>query len=240
MKETTRILILESSTEVCSVALSVNGRLIDLKEDRKGQNHARLLTTFIEQVLAANKVTPGDIDAVAVSMGPGSYTGLRIGVSAAKGFCYAGHIPLIAVSTLKAMALKVIRDFSEKVFPPEGKPLFCPMMDARRMEVYTCLLDQNGTEVEPVSAKIITEGSFYDELQENPIVFFGNGAMKCKAKLSHPNALFLDDVYASAAWMCEPAYGAYTKKHFEDVAYFEPFYLKDFVATIPKNNVIGK
>ncbi|HCR92071.1 MAG: tRNA (adenosine(37)-N6)-threonylcarbamoyltransferase complex dimerization subunit type 1 TsaB [Bacteroidetes bacterium GWF2_42_66] len=234
------ILILESSTEVCSVALSDNGKLTDIKEDKNGQNHARLLTVFVEQLLTENKIPATGIDAVAVSMGPGSYTGLRIGISAAKGFCYANQIPLIAVSTLKAMAQKVIRDFSQESPSSETKRLYCPMMDARRMEVYTCLLDEDGTELEPVSAKIITEDSFQNELQQNTIVFFGNGAMKCKTKISHPNALFLDNIHASAALICEPAYEAYTKKHFEDVAYFEPFYLKDFVATIPKNNVLGK
>ena len=235
-----KILIFESSTEVCSVALSEDGKLIDLKEDKSGQNHARLLTIFVEQLLTENKIPATAIDAVAVSMGPGSYTGLRIGISAAKGFCYANHIPLIAISSLKAMAQKVIRNFSEKNSSSEKKRLYCPMIDARRMEVYTCLLDENGTELEPVSAKIITESSFQGELQQNKIVFFGNGAMKCKTKIDHVNALFLDNLNASATWMCEPAYEAYTKKHFEDVAYFEPFYLKDFVATVPKNNVLGK
>ncbi len=236
----TKILILESSTEVCSVALSDNGKLTGIKEDKSGQNHARLLTVFVEQLLTENKIPASAIDAVAVSMGPGSYTGLRIGISAAKGFCYANKIPLIAISTLKAMTQKAIRNFTDDDLSSEKKRLYCPMIDARRMEVYTCLLDGNGTELEPVSAKVITEDSFQNELQQNKIVFFGNGAMKCKTKINHPNALFLDNLSASAAWMCDLAHEAYTKKHFEDVAYFEPFYLKDFVATIPKNNVLGK
>ena len=235
-----KIIILESSTEVCSAALSNDGRLIALKEDKSGQNHARLLTVFVEQLLAENAILANEIDAVAVSMGPGSYTGLRIGVSAAKGFCYAQQVPLIAISTLKAMAQKVISDYAAAGQASGKGRLFCPMIDARRMEVYTCLLDENGDELEPVSAKIITDESFHDELQQNEIVFFGNGAMKCQSKIGHEKAVFLDNMGASAAWMCQLAEEAYTKKQFEDVAYFEPFYLKDFVATAPKNNVIGK
>mgnify|MGYP001319033596 CR=1 FL=1 len=234
------ILILESSTEVCSVALVRNGQLAGLEESKNGQNHARLLTVFIENLLHKYGVDAGEIDAIAISEGPGSYTGLRIGVSVAKGFCYARHIPLIAVSTLKGMAMQAMKD-AGKYFPgSEKKLLYCPMIDARRMEVYTCLLDEKGNEIEPVSAKIITETTFGNELQNHNIVFFGNGAMKCKAKITNQGALFLDRIYASAAFMSEQACEAYNKKQFEDLAYFEPFYLKDFIATVPKNNVLGK
>ncbi len=234
------VLIIESSTEVCSVALSDNGKLIDLKEDKNGQNHARLLTVFVGEILKRNHISPSGIEAVAVSKGPGSYTGLRIGVSVAKGFCYANQLPLIAVSTLEAMTREVIKN-AGKYFPVSGKQrLFCPMMDARRMEVYTCLFDENGRKVEPVSARIITNTTFESELRDYNIVFFGNGAMKCKTMIDSPNAVFLDHVYASASFMCELAREAYIEKQFEDLAYFEPFYLKDFIATVPKNNLLGK
>ena len=235
-----KILILESSTEVCSVALSNNGQLIDFLEDKNGQNHARLLTVYIDELLRKNNTAVSEIMAVAVSKGPGSYTGLRIGVSVAKGFCYANQIPLIAVSTLEAMAQEAIRISSDLLHQTEKPKLFCPMMDARRMEVYTCLFDENGKEIEPVSAKIITSTTFENELQKNTVVFFGNGAAKCKKEISSDNAIFIEQIYASATLMCKLAFESYTKKEFVDVAYFEPFYLKDFIATVPKNNVLGK
>lgn len=235
-----KILILESSTEVCSVALSNNEQLIDFKEDTTGQNHARLLTVFIDKLLKENKILASEINAVAVSKGPGSYTGLRIGVSVAKGFCYANQIPLIAISTLEAMTFEAIRITRDSLHAEEKPILFCPMMDARRMEVFTCLFDKNGKEIESVSAKIITNTTFLNELQNNTIVFFGNGAMKCKPEIDSQNALFIEQIHASATIMCKLAYESYTKKQFVDVAYFEPFYLKDFIATVPKNNVLGK
>lgn len=235
-----KIIILESSTEVCSVALAEDGCLIDLKEDKNGQNHARLLTIFVEELLQRNNISAKEIDAIAVSKGPGSYTGLRIGVSVAKGFCYANGIPLIAISTLEAMTTEAIKTASEYISDSAEKRLFCPMIDARRMEVYTCLYNEDGMEIEPVSAKIITNATYSTELQHTKIVFFGNGAMKCKSEINSPNAVFLDTIYASAAYMCKLAHAAYTKKQFADVAYFEPFYLKDFIATVAKNNVLGK
>jgi len=216
------------------VALSENGSLIDLQEDKNGQNHARLLTVFAEEILKRNQLKTTDIDAVAVSKGPGSYTGLRIGVSAAKGFCYANQIPLIAISTLEAMTDHVIK------FVPEKYTLFCPMIDARRMEVYTCLFNEKGQIIQPVTAQIIDPLYLAEELKQSNIVFFGNGAAKCKSTIDHPNAVFLEDVYASAAYMCELAEAAYNNQWFEDVAYFEPFYLKDFIAIASKNNVLGK
>lgn len=235
-----KILILESSTEICSVALSSNGQLIDFLEDKNGQNHARLLTVYIDELLRKNNTAVSEIVAVAVSKGPGSYTGLRIGVSVAKGFCYANQIPLIALSTLEAMALEAIQISSDLLHHIERPKLFCPMMDARRMEVYTCLYNENGKEIEQVSAKIITNTTFENELRKNTIVFFGNGAAKCKKEIDSDNAVFVDQIYASATLMCKLAYESYTKKQFADLAYFEPFYLKDFIATVPKNNVTGR
>lgn len=235
-----KIIIIESSTEVCSVAIANNGKIIGFKEELKGQNHAKLLTVFIQELLHEFRIETSEIDAVAVSQGPGSYTGLRIGVSIAKGICYANKIPIIALSTLEAMTREVIRN-QDIFFPASArKRLFCPMMDARRMEVYTQLFDNQGNAINEISAQVITNDSFSSELSEHSIVFFGNGAMKCKDTIEHESAFFTRDIHASAAQMCDLANEKYTKKIFEDVAYFEPFYLKDFIATVPKNNVLGK
>lgn len=233
------ILIIETSTEICSVALAKDGELLDLIESKEGQNHARLVTVFAENLLVRNNIGPGDLAAVAVSKGPGSYTGLRIGVSTAKGICYARGIPLIAVGTLEAMAKHVALNRSKYSLTESPSLLFCPMIDARRMEVFSMLLDQDGKVLKPISAEIINEISLSDELIENQVVFFGNGSDKCKDVLTSANALFLTDVKASAQHMVELVWDAYNKNHFEDVAYFEPFYLKDFIALVSKKNIFG-
>lgn len=233
------ILNIETSTEVCSVALAKNGGLLFEKESTEGLNHSELLTVFIEEVLQTNEVAAETIDAVAVSKGPGSYTGLRIGVSVAKGLCYALNKPLIAVSTVDAMGKYTARNPGKYGLKLTGENiLFCPMIDARRMEVYTSIYDGSGQQIEPITAKIIDETSFSSYLQQHKILFFGNGAKKCRDKLTHPNALFEGPVKASARFMLPLAQEKYNNKEFEDVAYFEPFYLKDFVATIPKNKII--
>lgn len=220
------ILGIETATKICSVALSGNGKLLALKEEGGAYSHSEKLTVFIQEILKQAGKSLKDLDAVAVSKGPGSYTGLRIGVSAAKGLCYGLDIPLISVSTLKAMALN-------KSLPK--KVLYCPMIDARRMEVYTALFDENNIEVEPISAKIIDEDSFAEELKEHQIIFFGDGADKCKETLGgNPNAIFSDKGLPSAEFVNQIALEKFSKQDFEDVAYFEPFYLKDFVATTPK------
>ena len=233
------ILIIESSTEVCSVALSVDGLLTDVKESKEGQNHARLVTVFAEELLSRNNIKPDKLSAVAVSKGPGSYTGLRIGVSTAKGICFARHIPLIAIGTLEAMTQHVIQN--RKLYNiPEDKPaLFCPMIDARRMEVFSMLYTEDGSVLKPITAEIIDEAFLSEELIKNHVVFFGNGSEKCKKTLQSPNALFISDIDASAKFMCQLAWELYNKNKFEDVAYFEPFYLKDFVATVSKKNLPG-
>lgn len=233
------ILIIETSTEICSIALTVNGNVIDLMESDEGQNHARLTTLFAEQLLKRNHIIPGKLDAVAVSKGPGSYTGLRIGVSTAKGICYAAGIPLIAVGTLEAMARFVSTNAIELGFPKSDQTLYCPMIDARRMEVFSMLLDEAGCVIHPITAQIIDESFLAPELKSNQIVFFGNGSSKCNKVLVSENAVFISSIKASAKHMAELAYEAYTKKQFEDVAYFEPFYLKDFVATVSKKNIFG-
>lgn len=233
------ILIIETSTEICSVSLSEEGKLIDSIESDEGQNHARLVTVFAEDLLSRNKVNSGELAAVAVSKGPGSYTGLRIGVSAAKGICYAAGIPLIAIGTLEAMAKYVSQNMTGINFQEQKEILFCPMIDARRMEVFYELFDRDGNVVKPICAEIIDETFLTNELNRNQVVFFGNGSAKCKSVINSPNAVFIDNIGASSSHMCELVWEAYNNKRFEDVAYFEPFYLKDFVATVSKKNMPG-
>ena len=233
------ILVIETSTEVCSVALTIDGELTDLIESKEGQNHARLVTVFAEELLRRNHVKPEELVAVAVSKGPGSYTGLRIGVSTAKGICFARHIPLIAVGTLEAMAKTVIRNRKFLDIPEDKPTLFCPMIDARRMEVFSMLYNSDGSVMKPITAEIIDETFLADELTEKQIVFFGNGSEKCRQVLSYPNAMFVSNIEASAKHMCDLVWQLYTNNQFEDVAYFEPFYLKDFIAIVSKKNLLG-
>jgi len=232
------ILNIETATEVCSVNLTRNEEILFERESSEGLNHSRLLTVFIEEIF--KKADPGQLDAIAVSKGPGSYTGLRIGVSVAKGLCYALNIPLIAVGTLDAFGGYTTQN-PEKYLPVEIPPanaLFCPMIDARRMEVYSKLFDHQGNELEPVTAKVIDENSFLKWLDQYNVVFFGNGSEKCKTKLIHPNALFCGPQKASARFMIRTVQEKYDRKEFEDIAYFEPFYLKNFIATVPKNKML--
>lgn len=222
------ILNLETATTVCSVSLGKDGKLLALKEHNGDYSHAENLTIFIEDVLQQASVKFSDIDAIAVSKGPGSYTGLRIGVSTAKGLCYSLNKPLIAVNTLQHLSLAV-SSLGSQISEPAS--LFCPMIDARRMEVYCAIYDANNKEVKPTAAEIIDEGSFADVLETNRIIFFGDGAEKCKSILSqNKNAVFIDNVLPSAKSMISLSEQAFINKEFEDVAYFEPFYLKDFIA----------
>lgn len=232
------ILNIETSTEVCSVSLAKNGNTLFLKESTQGLNHSELLTVFIQELLEENNFEINDIDAVAVSKGPGSYTGLRIGVSVAKGLCYALEKPLIGIGSIDAMGDHIAKNFSEFIEENSEDFLLCPMIDARRMEVYTSLYNKRGEQLEPVTAKIIEEDSFDAYLKDKKILFFGNGAEKCKSKLTHVNALFTGPAKTSARFMQNLSETKFNKKEFDDVAYFEPFYLKDFVATIPKNKVL--
>jgi len=233
------ILIIETSTEVCSVSLINDGILVDFIESDEGQNHARLVTVFAENLLSRNKLLSNDLNAIAVSKGPGSYTGLRIGASTAKGICYAANIPLIAVGTLEAMAKHVALNRTQFGIPDEKPTLLCPMIDARRMEVYSMLLDENGTVLKPITAEIIDDSFLAFELSNKQVVFFGNGSAKCEKFIKSPNALFLPNIKGSARHMTELVWEAYNNNQFEDVAYFEPFYLKDFVATVSKKNMLG-
>ncbi len=233
------ILNIETSTEVCSVTLAENGNTLFQKESTEGLNHSELLTVFIRDLFKENDFDLKNIDAVAVSKGPGSYTGLRIGVSVAKGLCYGLNIPLIGVGSLEAMGVHTAQNPAD-YYSGSGADglLFCPMIDARRMEVYTALYNSKGEEIQPVSAKIIDENSFLEYMPDHKVLFFGNGAEKCKEKITHANALFQGPVKTSARFMQNLSENKYNKKEFENVAYFEPFYLKDFVATIPKNKII--
>ncbi len=233
------ILNIETSTEVCSVSLAKNGQTLYQKESSEGLNHSKLLTVFIQDLFKENNIELSGIDAVAVSKGPGSYTGLRIGVSVAKGLCYALGKPLIGIGSLEGMGIYAAKNTNEFYAVENAENLlFCPMIDARRMEVYTALFNFKGETVLPVSAEIIDENSFLEFFTDNKILFFGNGAEKCKEKITHKNALFEGPSLTSARFMQNLSEIKYNKQEFEDLAYFEPFYLKDFVATIPKNKVL--
>lgn len=226
------ILNIETSTTVCSVALTCDGQVAFRQENYEGPSHAAVLGGFVKQALEEARKHDLRLDAVAVSCGPGSYTGLRIGVSEAKGLCFGLDIPLIAVNTLEAMACAVMFKGS---YPDDA--LYAPMIDARRMEVYSAIYNTALEEVKPVSADIIDESSYLDILERQPVLFFGDGADKCKQVLTHPNARFVDNIHPLAADMLALAERDFRQQKFKDVAYFEPFYLKEFVATKPKNKV---
>ncbi len=223
-----RILQLETATAICSVSLAENGVVTGLEESEEKNNHASRLHVFIDRLLQQKGIDYPDLDAIAVSMGPGSYTGLRIGVAAAKGFGFALDIPVIAVNTLQSMTEHYICKFE---FKASEDALFCPMIDARRMEVYTALYDRNLTVIKPVTAMILDENAFREELRKHKIHFFGDGADKFR-KLSggHPKSQFRDDFSTSSRGLTRPALEAYNARQFIDLAYFEPYYLKDFVA----------
>jgi tRNA threonylcarbamoyladenosine biosynthesis protein TsaB len=229
------ILHIETGTDVCSAALSQGNTLLAIKENDEGRTHAQLLAVFIDTLFREQYCTANDIAAVAVSEGPGSYTGLRVGVSTAKGICYGCRKPLIAVNSLQSLAFLAI----EKGLLPVSGALLAPMIDARRMEVYTALFDANGKQYTPTVAKIIDENSFADVLSQHHVLFVGDGAGKCRAALTHPHAHFAP-LHASAAGMIQPAANAFAQQQFVDAAYFEPLYLKDFVAIPSKKNLLQK
>ncbi len=222
------ILHIDTSTASCSVALSQDTQIIYADEDVRGEaNHNVQLGVFVDQALSFADSHAIPLDAVAVSSGPGSYTGLRIGVSMAKGVAYGLGVPLIAVPTLKLLATPVL--LYEEELPEEA--LLCPMVDARRMEVYSALYDRALTERRPVEADIVTSGTYLPFLEQGPVYFFGTGAEKCKPVLAaHPNARFVDGIIPLARHMAPLAEQAYHRGEFADTAYFEPYYLKDFVA----------
>jgi tRNA threonylcarbamoyladenosine biosynthesis protein TsaB len=259
------VLHIETATNVCSVALAGDRQLLSLRESTFKNSHAAVITQFIDEVTKSSNLELSSIDAIAVSKGPGSYTGLRIGVATAKGLCYALDKPLIAIPTLQAMASGLrpqasgLRPQASGIWPQASgirrlasgiresvvssqqsavgsqqsavKVLFCPMIDARRMEVYYALYDLNGNEIRETRAEIIDENSFSDLLVDHMIIFGGDGSQKCREFLkSQENAVFIDDFEASAQFMIGLAEEKFQRKEFEDLAYFEPYYLKDFIA----------
>jgi len=228
------ILNIETSTTICSVSIAKDGKKIIGKESNEKNAHSKILTVFIEDIFNEVNLKVKDIDAVAVSKGPGSYTGLRIGVSAAKGIAYGANKPLISVSTLQNMAYG-----GKQTLEVNENDLLAPMIDARRMEVYTQLFDYNLNPLNKINAKIIDEQSFVSELEKHKIYFFGDGALKCQNAIKHKNAIFVEDLNPSADFMIPFSEKAFNENNFEDVAYFEPFYLKDFIATIPRKNIFG-
>jgi tRNA threonylcarbamoyladenosine biosynthesis protein TsaB len=231
------ILCLETATSVCSVALCTADRVISTRQNSENRPHASLLTVFIEDILQEQGVKVNDLDAVAISKGPGSYTGLRIGVSVAKGISYRAGIPMIGIDTPLSMFSGMKYADNELMLKTDGL-IYCPMLDARRMEVYYCLFDNNGSRLSEISAEIIGENSFSGIPEEKQIIFFGEGAMKCKDVMKRGNSMFYPGFEISAAHMMKPVSEAFLAGRFEDIAYFEPFYLKDFITTTQKKNVL--
>jgi tRNA threonylcarbamoyladenosine biosynthesis protein TsaB len=222
------ILQIETATTCCSVALAKDGKILRVKEANERNAHAEVITKFIEEVILTEGLDYTQLDAIAVSCGPGSYTGLRIGISTAKGLCFALNKPLIAIDTLTAMCYGAKR---MEGFKEDQNLLLCPMIDARRMEVYTALFDVDIKTIRPTAAEIIDEQSFSDFIGKHPILFFGDGAEKCRTVLNkNLQAKFLPEFLNSATHLTELAYQKYINQEFEDVALFEPYYLKDFIA----------
>ena len=223
------ILHIETSTDVCSVAVSQDGACIFNKEDFSGPNHAERLGEYVDEALSFADSHAIPVDAVAVSSGPGSYTGLRIGVSMAKGICYGRNVPLLGIPTLELLCVPVLLGHDEM----EDDALLCPMLDARRMEVYACVFDRALRPVREIRADIVEADTYKEFLDSHPVYFFGNGAAKCMEMIKHPNARFIDKIVPLAKNMFPLAEKKMARGEKEDVAYFVPFYLKDFVAKMP-------
>ena len=228
-----RILLIETSGPTLSVAIAEGGKVLAERVCREPRMQASLTAPLVKEVLDQCSLAVSDCDAVCVSKGPGSYTGLRVGTSTAKGLCFGAGIPLIAISTLDVLAA-IARDSRSKS-EDDGKVV--PMIDARRMEVYTAVYSPAGERLGDIEAKVIGPDSFADELAAGPVLFIGDGALKCKDVITHPNAIFRE-AFPLASAMAPLAEKAYNEKQFEDLAYFEPFYLKDFVATKPTKPLI--
>ncbi|MFY0653637.1 MAG: tRNA (adenosine(37)-N6)-threonylcarbamoyltransferase complex dimerization subunit type 1 TsaB [Cyclobacteriaceae bacterium] len=215
------ILSIDTATSAGSVAIHKSGELVGLQQYNLEKSHSSLTHVLIEQLLENTGVSNGDLGAIAISAGPGSYTGLRIGVSTAKGLCYALDIPLIAVNTLEAMAQQIANTNTSKA-------VFCPMIDARRLEVYCSIFGSNMKPIEETEAVIVDESSFSTHLEKGEVIFFGDGSDKCEPILKHSNARFVKGVIPSANEVGQLAYKKYQNKEFENLAYYEPFYLKEF------------
>lgn len=250
-----RIILIETSTALCSTALSEDGRLVCYRESETPRAHASLTAVFIDEMLREKGLSLKDCAAVCVSEGPGSYTGLRVGVSSAKGLCFGAGIPLLSVGTLEVLVAQALskgqlngpqseggaasdtKDTKTAAAAcAEGFKYIVPMIDARRMEVYTALFSAKGERLSETEAKIIDSESYKDILEKGPVLFIGDGAGKCEGTINHPNARFLQTCPKASA-MCTLAQKELNEKRFKDVAYLEPFYLKDFVATTSKKNL---
>ena len=221
----TKLILIETSTALCSVALAENGAVTAYRESSAPKAHASLTAVFVQEVLAERGLKLSDCDAICVSKGPGSYTGLRVGVSTAKGLCFGSGKPLLAVGTLDTLVAQAEGDYK----------FIIPMIDARRMEVYAAVFE-NGAQVTQTEPVIVDENSFSEYLEQGSCLFIGDGAGKCADVIKHPNAHFRQ-CNPKASAMLFPAMNAYNEKRFEDVAYFEPFYLKEFVATVSKKKL---
>lgn len=231
------ILCIETGTDICSVGIARDGELMSLRESDQGRDHAKQVAVFVDELLRETGVKPDELDAVAVGMGPGSYTGLRIGVSFAKGLCYGLNIPLLAVGSLEALTDVAIKDYEAGIIQVEGwdEAFLCPMVDARRMEVYTQIFNSRCEAQSEVSAEIITEDSFSQWRAKSKLVIFGNGAAKCQEML--PDAIYID-VAPSARGLTRIAHQLFEAGKTVDIAYFEPFYLKDFVVIPSKKKLL--
>lgn len=226
-----RLILIETSTALCSTALAVDGKVVSYRSSDAPRAHASKCAAFIAEMLSETGCKVSDCDAVCVSAGPGSYTGLRVGVSTAKGLCFAGNVPLIAVGTLDVLVQQAFEDG----LVPRNCARIVPMIDARRMEVYSAVYDAEGRRLTEVSPKVVAEGDYPSELSEGPVLFVGDGAQKCESVLACGNARFAQ-VYPKASAMTKPALRELEAGNFQDIAYFEPFYLKQFVATVSKKN----
>lgn len=228
-----RIILIETSTSLCSTALVEDGKVVCERISDEPRAHASKTAMFVSEMLSEKGLKVSDCDAVAVSKGPGSYTGLRVGVSTAKGLCFGAGVPMISVGTLDTLVWQAL----DGNMLPEDCRYIIPMIDARRMEVYTGIFTPDGKQISPTVAQIIDADSFKDQLAEGQVLFIGDGADKCKDTLTSPNARFIQ-CCPKAASMMHPALEALEAKQFEDVAYFEPFYLKEFITTVSKKKII--
>ena len=227
-----RIILIETSTALCSVALAEDGRIVAYKESETPRAQASLTAPFVKDLLDERGLGVRDCDAVCVSKGPGSYTGLRVGVSTAKGLCFGAGIPLIAVGTLDTLVYQA----ADEGLLHDDCRYVVPMVDARRMEVYTAVFTPDGRQLTDTRPQVIEQGNYADLLAEGPVLFIGDGAGKCREVLAHPNAHFVQCCPKASA-MLRPAFTAWDARRFEDTAYFEPFYLKDFIATVPRRRL---
>lgn len=228
-----KIILIETSTALCSTALAVDGRIAEYRESTQPRAHAAMTAVFVKEMLDAQGLRAADCDAVCVSAGPGSYTGLRVGSSTAKGLCFAAGIPLLAAGTLEVLAWQAVQDG----LVPEGCRYIIPMIDARRMEVYTAVFSPDLRKLTPTEPMVVDAGSFADRLSEGPVLFIGDAAGKCSEVIGSGNAHFVQTC-PRASSMIGPAERELAARNFRDTAYFEPFYLKQFIATVSRKKII--